>query len=68
MLDLPRDISAARLARPFAYPEAVRIRGYNSGSSIPQKQLARAALALAEAKRPLICYEGGMGGVGRIPY
>lgn len=60
LIDLPRDISAAQMARPFAYPGEVKIRGYNSGSSIPHKQVARAALALSEAKRPLIYYGGGV--------
>ena len=60
LIDLPRDISSAPMKRSFDYPAEVNIRAYRHGGSIPQRQLASAAAAIAEAKRPLIYYGGGV--------
>ncbi|MES2189422.1 MAG: biosynthetic-type acetolactate synthase large subunit [Pseudomonadota bacterium] len=60
LVDLPRDMSAAKMTRPFSYPQEIKIRGYNTGANVSHRQIARAALALSAARRPLIYYGGGV--------
>ena len=60
LIDLPRDISATPMKRPFDYPADISIRAYRPGGSISTRQLATAARAIAAAKRPLIYYGGGV--------
>lgn len=60
LIDLPRDISSTPMKRSFAYPAEVNIRAYRNGGTIPERQVATAALAIAAAKRPLIYYGGGV--------
>jgi acetolactate synthase-1/2/3 large subunit len=59
VIDLPRDISSARMHRPFRRGE-VKLRGYRARQSLPHRQLATAARAIIEAQRPLIYFGGGV--------
>jgi acetolactate synthase-1/2/3 large subunit len=60
LIDLPRDITATPMQRPFCYPEEVKIRAYRSAFSPSQRQVKTAAEAIAKARRPLIYYGGGV--------
>jgi acetolactate synthase-1/2/3 large subunit len=60
LIDLPRDISASPMKRPFVYPAEIAIRAYRPSGSISPRQLTTAAVAIAAAKRPLIYYGGGV--------
>jgi acetolactate synthase-1/2/3 large subunit len=59
LIDLPRDVSSARMKRPFR-PAEVKLRGYRARQSLPHRQLASAAQAIAQAQRPLIYFGGGV--------
>ena len=60
LIDLPRDITATHLHRPFSYPAGVSIRAYRSAFSPSQRQIRTAAEAIIKARRPLIYYGGGV--------
>lgn len=60
LIDLPRDITATPMQRPFCYPEEVKIRAYRSAISSSQRQIKMAAKEIITARRPLIYYGGGV--------
>jgi len=58
LVDIPKDISA--LPCEFAYPESVSMRSYNPVRKGHAGQIKKAALLLAEAKRPMVYTGGGV--------
>ncbi|MFM0696915.1 biosynthetic-type acetolactate synthase large subunit [Paraburkholderia graminis] len=57
-VDVPKDVLVDRA--PFAYPQSVQIRSYSSPKHGHERQIQRAADALARAKRPYIYVGGGV--------
>lgn len=60
LIDLPRDITAMPMHRPFCYPDEVKIRAYRNEFSPSLRQIVKAAEAISKARRPLIYYGGGV--------
>jgi len=60
VIDVPKDVSGMPVGREFDYPLGVSIRGYRWRFPLPRRQLARAAETIRSARRPLICYGGGV--------
>jgi len=58
LVDIPKDITA--LPCEFAYPESVSMRSYNPVRKGHAGQIKKAALLLAEAKRPMVYTGGGV--------
>ena len=59
LIDIPIDIQQNETSE-FHYPEKAEIIGYKPRSSGHPLQIKRAAAALKESKRPLICSGGGV--------
>ncbi|WP_051154193.1 biosynthetic-type acetolactate synthase large subunit [Paraburkholderia graminis] len=57
-VDVPKDVLVDRA--PFVYPQSVQIRSYSSPKHGHERQIQRAADALARAKRPYIYVGGGV--------
>ncbi len=60
LVDVPMDVQNEMIE--FDYPKTVDIRSYKPSSKGNMLQVKRAAAALKEAKRPLICAGGGIFG------
>lgn len=60
LIDIPRDISATRIRRAFAYPEVAEFRRDFIASPSEDRQLNAAVRAIVNAQRPLIYYGGGV--------
>lgn len=58
LVDLPKDVMNA--VTPFVWPEQVSIRSYNPSYRPNLNQLRKAAVALTEAKKPLLLVGGGV--------
>lgn len=58
LIDIPIDIQKAEFEPDF--PEAVDIRGYKPSVKGNVKQIERAAEAIRQAKRPVLCIGGGV--------
>lgn len=59
LIDVPVDVQE-QLVPDAAFPEEVRIRGYNPSVRGNDKQIANVAAAIGLAKRPVICAGGGV--------
>lgn len=62
LIDLPKDIASKKI--DFNYPEQVVLRGYKPTTQGHPLQICRAAKAINEAKRPIICAGGGINSAG----
>ena len=60
LIDIPCDVQLQELNREFAYPEAVRMRGYKPSIIGNGQQMAKVIAAIRKAKKPLICAGGGV--------
>ncbi len=58
LIDLPRDVTTAEAE--FVYPPEVHLRGYRVGDRYTAAQIAQAAKAIGEARRPVIYAGGGV--------
>jgi len=66
LVDLPKDVLME--SGPADYPDTVNIRGLkNNGAENKDKQIARAASALQQARRPLFYIGGGLHISGASP-
>lgn len=59
LIDVPQDVQE-QAVESFHYPEKVDIPGYNPTVTGHPLQIKRAAQAIAEASRPVICCGGGV--------
>ena len=59
LIDIPVDVQE-QLVPDAAFPEEVRIRGYNPSVRGNDKQIANVAAAIGLAQRPVICAGGGV--------
>lgn len=59
LIDVPQDVQEETVER-FAYPEKAEIVGYKPKTAGHPVQIKKAASAIAEARRPLICCGGGV--------
>ncbi len=59
LIDVPIDIQEQSVQDP-AFPEDIRIRGYNPSVKGNDKQIAHVAEAIRRAERPVICAGGGV--------
>jgi acetolactate synthase-1/2/3 large subunit len=59
LIDVPTDVQKQQVPS-FAYPQKVQIAGYKPRTQGHAMQVRKAALAVAQAKRPLICCGGGV--------
>lgn len=59
LIDVPQDVQN-ELAESFSYPEKPEIPGYKPNLSGHPMQIKKAAQAISEAKRPVICCGGGV--------
>ena len=59
LIDVPQDVQEG-LVEKYAYPQRAEIMGYNPTLSGHPLQIKRAAAAIAEAERPIICCGGGV--------
>ncbi len=60
LIDVPQDIQEQLVPWEFSYPEKAEIIGYKPNLSGHPKQIKKAAEAIAEARRPIICCGGGV--------
>ena len=58
LIDIPIDVQKTMLDP--VYPEAVDIRGYKPSVKGNTKQIQRAAQAICQAKKPVLCIGGGV--------
>ena len=58
LIDIPIDVQKAMFDP--VYPESVDIRGYKPSFKGNQKQVERAARAISQAKKPVLCLGGGV--------
>ncbi|MCV2367450.1 acetolactate synthase 3 catalytic subunit [Roseateles oligotrophus] len=58
VVDIPKDVSMAKLGAPFEYPKHVEMRSYNPARKGHTGQIRKAVQLLLQAKRPYI-YSGG---------
>ncbi len=58
LIDIPIDVQKAQFEPE--YPESVDIRGYKPSVKGNPKQVERAAAAIAEAQKPVLCLGGGV--------
>ncbi len=59
LIDVPQDVQE-QLTESFSYPEKAEIIGYKPNLSGHPMQIKKAAKAIGEAKRPIICCGGGV--------
>lgn len=59
LIDVPQDVQEEAL-EAFSYPEKADIPGYKPKTAGHPMQIKKAAQAIAEAKRPVICCGGGV--------
>lgn len=64
LIDIPFDVQKAKIA--FDYPDSVDIRSYKPSVKGHPLQIKRAAAALAESERPLLCLGGGVFAAGAL--
>lgn len=64
LIDVPMDIQKQEI--DFEYPETVEIRSYKPSVSGNKLQIRKAAEALKNSKRPLICAGGGIFTAGAV--
>lgn len=60
LIDMPVDVQKAEFEGQFVYPDKVDIPGYKPMRSGHPLQIKRAAAALADAEKPIICAGGGI--------
>ena len=60
LIDIPVDILQSEVMEDFAYPSRVNIVGYKPRVSGHPLQIRRAAQALRQAQRPVLCAGGGV--------
>jgi len=60
LIDIPCDVQAEELKKPFHYPENVSIRGYKPNTRGNGQQMAKVVDAINRSKKPLICAGGGV--------
>jgi len=58
LIDIPKDVQNARFS--FSYPDRLRLPGYRPTVRGHQKMVREAAVAITEARRPVIYAGGGM--------
>jgi acetolactate synthase-1/2/3 large subunit len=58
LIDIPKDIQTAVLE--YTYPEKINLKGYRPVCKGDPIQVKKAAAALLEARRPLLCAGGGV--------
>ena len=66
LIDVPTDVQKQQVGS-FAYPQKAQIAGYKPRTQGHSMQVRRAAAAIAEAKRPLLCCGGGVVLAGARP-
>ena len=59
LIDIPIDVQE-KMVSGVAFPEEVRIRGYNPSVRGNDKQIANVAMAIGLARKPVICAGGGV--------
>ena len=59
LIDVPTDVQNQKVGS-FVYPQKAQIAGYKPRTQGHAMQIRRAAAAVAEAKRPLLCCGGGV--------
>ena len=59
LIDIPVDVQE-QMVSDVAFPEEVRIRGYNPSVRGNDKQIVNVAMAIGLAQRPVICAGGGV--------
>ena len=59
LIDIPIDVQE-QMVSGVAFPEEVRIRGYNPSVRGNDKQIANVAMAIGLARKPVICAGGGV--------
>jgi len=62
LIDLPNDVAKTKIT--FKYPEQLNLRGYKPNVNGHPLQMSRAAKAINEAVRPIICAGGGINSSG----
>lgn len=62
LIDVPQDVQEAEI--DFSYPDSVDIRAYKPTEEGNHLQVKRAAEALSQAAKPLICVGGGVFSAG----
>jgi len=60
VIDIPKDITAPGVKRPYHYPSEVSLRSYSPASEGNSGQIKKAADLLLAAKRPVIYAGGGV--------
>jgi acetolactate synthase-1/2/3 large subunit len=58
LIDIPKDVQAAELE--YGYPARLNLKGYKPACQGHPGQIKKAAAALLESKRPLLCAGGGV--------
>lgn len=58
LIDLPKDITVAKAE--YEYPDKADIRSYNPNLKVHQGQIKKALTLIAEAKKPVIYFGGGV--------
>lgn len=64
LVDIPRDVQQAEGA--FVWPQPVDLPGYRPRTEPDPAQIERAASAMLEARRPVICAGGGVISAGAV--
>ncbi len=59
LIDVPQDVQE-QAAEGFAYPEKAEIPGYKPNTAGHPMQIKKAAQAIAQARRPVLCCGGGV--------
>ena len=60
LIDVPQDVQETVVREGFHYPERAEIEGYRPKTKGHPIQIRKAAQAIREAKRPVICCGGGV--------
>ena len=60
LIDVPQDVQETVVREGFHYPERAEIEGYRPKTKGHPMQIRKAAQAIREAKRPVICCGGGV--------
>ena len=63
VIDLPKDVQQATLSH-YAYPETVNLRSYKPVTEGNPKQIAQAARAIEQSRKPVLYCGGGATGSG----